>query len=299
MNAENDAAAAADQGSGDAYWAVMDSVTRIALAGFGGALAGLSVSRRRSLVGTGLTHDIVSASVASTSRNAGRPSRAGGRRRSAQQQVQQQAGTPYIDQDLPTTWAMACLTFAGIVEFSRLVSPTTLSMDLASRAKDVIQDQQQTDRSNTRIEAQQQQEHQGAPSLSTDVTNTTLNMTHYISAEHARTVSDYVVGGSIAGAVFKGGNVQTSAGQRLAKAAAARNRSASAASSASSITTAAAARTGFAAGLLPGAALGLVAGLLHVGASKLEDMLHKDTLDDEDNDHAHDSNTDTNNSKDN
>mmetsp|Transcript_33020 Transcript_33020/g.72418 ORF Transcript_33020/g.72418 Transcript_33020/m.72418 type:complete len:298 (+) Transcript_33020:120-1013(+) len=261
-------------GSGEAYWKVMDSITRIALAGFGGALAGLSISRRRSL---GLTSsENVAASVSRTIR------RAGGRRRRAQQAQQQapvqQAATPYTDQDLPSTWAVACLTFAGIVEFSRLVSPTALLKDLADRAtSDVTQDedtqkgQVQADRLSSRIAKEMP-----------------FDLADYASAEHIRTISDYVIGGSIAGAVFKGGSIKTSAGEKIARrAAAVRSRP---------VTTAAtAARTGLTVGLIPGAALGFVAGLLHVGVSNLEDLLLQVASDDDEGTAITQSDSDTDN----
>jgi hypothetical protein len=170
---------------------------------------------------------------------------------------------------------MACLTFAGIVEFSRLVSPTALLKDLADRAtsgvtqdEDTQEGQVQPDRISAGI----------AKEMPFDIAD-------YVSAEHARTISDYVIGGSIAGAVFKGGSIQTSAGERIARAAAVRSRPATA-------TAAATARTGFAAGLLPGAALGFVAGVLHVGVGNLEDLLLQVASEDDDGTTQSDNDTD-------
>jgi hypothetical protein len=98
-------------------------------------------------------------------------------------------------------------------------------------------------------------------------TITSLSQMPRIDIEDVRTISDYIIGGSIAGAVFKGGSIQSSAGVRWAK---------RAGGNPSIGMTAAATRTSFMAGLLPGAALGLFAGILQVGAGHLEQMLLED-----------------------
>jgi len=90
-------------------------------------------------------------------------------------------------------------------------------------------------------------------------------LTSKISIDDVRTISDYIIGGSIAGAVFKGGSIQSSAGVRWAKRAGG--------NPSMGMMTAAATRTSLMAGLLPGAALGLFAGILQVGAGHLEQML--------------------------
>jgi hypothetical protein len=93
------------------YVTVIESVTRVAMAGFGGALVGLSVSRRR-----GSFREAAYA-VDRTVRTARK--RPGSAVRSA----------PYVDNELPSTWAMACLSFAGILEFMRLVQPSKMLVD--------------------------------------------------------------------------------------------------------------------------------------------------------------------------
>jgi hypothetical protein len=90
-----------DPKNNDVYTQTMESFLRVALAGFGGALVGLSLSRR------------------------------GGVTPLVQQQSQRiaQRGRPYTNQDLPAQWAVSCLTFASIFESTRLLSPTSLVTD--------------------------------------------------------------------------------------------------------------------------------------------------------------------------
>ena len=77
----------------DTTYRLMESVMRISIAGFGGALVGMSLSRRPQLQ-----------SSASSRRR--RPYRA--------------------DPNLPMTWAMACSAFCTLIEISRWTSPTSL-----------------------------------------------------------------------------------------------------------------------------------------------------------------------------
>lgn len=73
--------------SNDDYLAVMESFMRITLAGFGGAISGIAISR-------GGTHTRI---------NPGH--------------------RPYADANLPASWAIACVGFVGIIEASRVLSP--------------------------------------------------------------------------------------------------------------------------------------------------------------------------------
>jgi len=218
------------------YVTVIESVTRVAMAGFGGALAGLSVSRRR-----GSFREAAYA-VDRTVRTARK--RPGSAVRSA----------PYVDNELPSTWAMACLSFAGILEFMRLVQPTKMLVDgvVATGAYDVLRGAKE----------------EGCAASTAPPTHPP-EPPFLIEAEDAWTVSDYILGGSLAGAVFKGSSVQTSAGERLARRAVA----ASAAAARSSAQNRRAAVSGVGSGLVAGATLGLLAGMLHVAISNLEQAL--------------------------
>mmetsp|Transcript_10025 Transcript_10025/g.14073 ORF Transcript_10025/g.14073 Transcript_10025/m.14073 type:complete len:240 (+) Transcript_10025:64-783(+) len=76
--------------------AFMLSVARLTMAGFGGALVGMSLARR----GLG---NVPAASLA--------------RKR--------------LGSELPNAWALACMAFVGLIEISRAASPTSLLLDIA------------------------------------------------------------------------------------------------------------------------------------------------------------------------
>ena len=242
-----------DGGNADTYAKVMESLTRIALAGFGGAIAGLSISRRRAAGAPALAR--VDAAVS----GGGKRRRRGGSSDSSRRRNQQggtSASAPYVDQDLPSTWAFACLTFASITESTRLLSPTTLVSDLLQSTSSLPDGR---DTGNDDEEASVDM-----PWVSHMPKVDLPAFSSKISVVDVRSISDYVIGGSIAGAVFKGSSVQTSAGVRWAK---------RAGGNTTAGITAAATRTSFMAGLIPGAALGFLAGILQVGAGHLEQML--------------------------
>ena len=257
-----------DGGSADTYAQVMESITRIALAGFGGAIAGLSISRRR---GHALSLARVDAAVSGGSK---RRRRRGAAAESSRPRHNQQGGAgaggpsaPYVDQDLPSTWAFACLTFASITESTRLISPTTLLGDLLENANGILKEPT-SDRDDEMINERACEAEEGEASTTKSLYQMPRvdisALSSKISIEDVRTISDYIIGGSIAGAVFKGGSIQSSAGVRWSK---------RAGGNPSIGMAAAATRTSFMAGLLPGAALGLFAGILQVGAGHLEQML--------------------------
>ena len=265
-----------DGGNAATYAKVMESITRVALAGFGGAIAGLSISRRRA---GALSLARVDAAVSGGSK---RRRRRGGSAADFSRQRSQHGGTsaggspsaPYVDQDLPSTWAFACLTFAGITESTRLLSPTTLFSDLlegvnSSFVEDdtSVCNEKKTNAKTLKEGGEKEKEAIAGMSWLSQMPKVDLPAsTPTISVEDMRSICDYVIGGSIAGAVFKGSTIQTSAGARWAK---------RAGSNPSVGITAAATRASFMAGLIPGATLGLLAGILHVGAGHLEKMLEQ------------------------
>ena len=79
---------------------IMESVGRVFLSGFAGAMAGLSFARQSSSSSSKAT----SAAIAAARRRA----------------------RVYGDTSLPIAWAVACMGFAGMVETTRLVSPMSL-----------------------------------------------------------------------------------------------------------------------------------------------------------------------------
>lgn len=236
-----------DDDINDAFFSVMESSMRITLAGFGGALAGLSFSRRRGPVG---------AAAAAAARAVGR--RAPPRRRGASV-----AAKPYVDTDLPTTWAVACLSFAGIVEFSRIVSPTSLLMETAERmAASSAGDDGGSSLPNSSTAG-------GTTETSADNNNASLGS--WDARRSAQTVGDYALGGALAGGVFQGSNIRTSAGRRLE----AMGRTSSGASSPKKgglgmKPPTVMPKRGVVSGMIPGLALGVAAGLAQVGIERLQ-----------------------------
>ena len=99
--------------------ATLESLMRITLAGFGGALAGISISRRGGL-GTTAANKVQTLTKASATA----PSSSSNVKRLSRQQRRQAIRSappvlrPTIDRELPSAWAVACMAFAGVVEFT-------------------------------------------------------------------------------------------------------------------------------------------------------------------------------------
>lgn len=86
----------------DSFNQGMESALRITLAGFGGVLVGLSLSQRRGA--DALAHSTTGVMQPMIQRGS-------------------QRSRSITNRDLPTQWAVSCLTFATIFECSRLMSP--------------------------------------------------------------------------------------------------------------------------------------------------------------------------------
>eukprot|EP00978_Attheya_sp_CCMP212_P004886 scaffold10708_cov50-Attheya_sp.AAC.5 len=180
----------------------MESVVRVSVAGFGGALVGLSLSRRRFSSGR---------------------------------------SKAYVDRELPLAWAATCGAFASVVEVSaQWVHPTNAFLNL-------ILPNNNADPSSK--EETNSDEIQTGDTTVAWMTNVGLDRT---AMEH---VVDYTLGGGIAGATFQGATIQTKAGERLASVAMAGMPSPS---------------RSIVGGILPGMALGLVAGLAYTSLHMLE-----------------------------
>jgi hypothetical protein len=213
---------------------VMESVMNITLAGFGGALAGLSVSRRRGTMGIQSLTQTVSKSnkhrTASKVKNHNGGSTSGHKKDGRSPLLQR--GAAYMDNDLPVTWAVTCMTFATIVECCKQSSPTSQILNYTSYILSNKNDEGST------------------------------KLTPWKVDKDLHVIGDYTFGGAMAGAIFKGSVIPSSkakipqqmATQRAAKASAT-----------------AAARTGsIMGGLATGAAMGFLAGVTVFGLSKLE-----------------------------
>lgn len=214
----------------DPYFSTLESIMRITLAGFGGALAGLSIARRR-----GGSAVLTAATRQATKNEQSAKKLLGGKKRLKRQaQIVRSTPpttTPYQDRELPTAWALACMSFAGVVEVTSKLSPTTFGWQLARELK---------------VE--------GTPeTLDSSITQ----------------ISDYIIGGSIAGALFKGSAVRTKTGARLdASIMGNNNLSTSPISSLKAITRPLS-------GILPGAALGLIAGISMIALDRAQIMVEE------------------------
>lgn len=196
----------------------MESLMIISIAGFGGALCGLAISRRG-----GSSSPWIRSSRASASTSASIPS---------------SRAAYYTDHELPTAWAVACITFASIMEFSKITSPASNLHQLLLHIP-----------SSSNI-----------PSMSiAEKHNTSTSQTTLVDKD-LYLVADYLLGGAIAGATFKGSVIRT---QASSKGLALRGGPVLPAS----VTTA---RTGILVGMIPGATLGLLAGLAVYSAIKLQ-----------------------------
>eukprot|EP00573_Skeletonema_grethae_P004895 CAMPEP_0201710298 /NCGR_PEP_ID=MMETSP0578-20130828/58556_1 /ASSEMBLY_ACC=CAM_ASM_000663 /TAXON_ID=267565 /ORGANISM="Skeletonema grethea, Strain CCMP 1804" /LENGTH=390 /DNA_ID=CAMNT_0048199327 /DNA_START=61 /DNA_END=1233 /DNA_ORIENTATION=+ len=213
--------------------ATIESLMRITLAGFGGALAGISISRRGGLATASQQAQALAKKVATPNNNVIKQSRTQRRQaiRSAPPVLR-----PSIDRELPTAWAVACMAFAGVVEFTRLVSPTTFVSQFITPPLQLESDD------NIQLESVQENDNDDAA--------VTANPD---AMKYGTTIIDYTIGGGIAGALFKGSAVRTPTGARL-DASIMGNYSAS-----SSVSTAIKGKP--LSGILPGAALGLLAGV--------------------------------------
>jgi hypothetical protein len=261
----------------DPYFSTLESVMRISLAGFGGALVGLSLSRRR---GVGLGANIVvpprpSSSVArgaanaasattgtSTSKGIGiitassnvtKNAGSGKRRLQRQQMIVRttppSSATTNNDRELPTAWAVACMAFAGVVEFTRMLSPSMTIRDLVVGG--TINDENDDHDHTPPVMDRQQQ-----PSLTT----ATTTRGYFLDTSTACAVSDYAIGGAVAGAIFRGSAVRTRAMARLN-------------ASSSSAAVGGMGRRALLSGTLPGAALGLSAGIVIVALDLMREFL--------------------------
>lgn len=212
----------------------MESLMNISLAGFGGALCGLAISRRGGL-------SPVLSRVGSASAPKGTAS----------------TRTPYyIDHELPTAWAVSCITFASIVEFSRLTSPATKFLGFLEGKTSNNKAEVSTEGSTKKEDSSLFQKY----------------LSKSLMGENLHIVLDYTFGGAAAGAIFKGSVIRSQAAKRLA------SRGVGVVVPSSVI----AARTGILAGLIPGAALGFFAGVIVYTTIQLKNYIEQKIISQDD-----------------
>ena len=240
--------------------ATLESLMRITLAGFGGALAGISISRRGGL-GTAAQQALAKASATT-------PSSSSNVKRLSRQQRRQAIRSappvlrPTIDRELPSAWAVACMAFAGVVEFTRLVSPTTFVSQFVTTPSSL-------------------EEGEADNEVTEDSKTILVNNEETIKQYYGTTIIDYMIGGGIAGALFKGSAVRTPAGARI-------DASIMGSSSISNTATTSslnAIKSRPLSGILPGAALGLLAGVtivtMEYAQQQVEETFGEDVVDEE------------------
>lgn len=152
-----------------------ESITRICLAGFGGALAGLSISRRRGSFG------------------AATPSILGKRGLDASSIREEMAWGA-----LPMTWAVGCASFSGVLEASRYLEP--MGMILNS-----VRQLEQKDKSQSQIPEPKGSNIDGAGKV--DGENEAKGFLYW-DDESTKTLGDYSIAGAIAGAIFQGSRIK-------------------------------------------------------------------------------------------
>jgi len=170
----------------------------------------------------------------------------------------------YVDRELPAAWSMACMAFAGIIEFTRMVSPTSLLLNSYSLL---------TMENNAEDRLEDDGEEKNEINLGTTVGNVEndLNLEQLITPENIggrslTKISDYIIGGSLAGALFQGSAVRTRAGARI-------DASLMGLSSTATGNARGVLRGKPLSGLVPGAVLGLVAGVTIVGVDILQEKV--------------------------
>ena len=237
----------------NAYFVALDSIARVTIAGFGGFLAGLSLARRRGGVVGGVVARQAAASMPKSSRltakgglnneaNATvrgelpRNTGSGASRLQPQRIIRSTPplARPYVDQELPYMWAIAVSSFAGVVEFCRVMSPSSIIWDLMkgeSKPNGASEDDK-------------------GPCLQPEETGGNILLPANGPLDHStKTITDFIIGGSIAGAIFKGASIRTRFGARF---------------DASIMGTPKPSMGRPLSGLCPGAALGALAGIVTV-----------------------------------
>lgn len=157
---------------------MLETTMKISLAGFGGALAGISIAKRHTSL---LSKSTLSSTVESSI------------------QLEQ------YQSNLPMVWAIGCSAFAGVLEISSLVSPTSYLLLLY---------QAQFGNSDASFPSSSSSVD---PKVSKATINTTLTLPLtpmnylYWNDDATTTVGDYTFGGAVAGAIFQGNRILTAA----------------------------------------------------------------------------------------
>ena len=234
------------------YIPILESIMRISLAGFGGAMAGLSISRRAALSRT-IPSPIVSTTSTKKKHLIHR------HHPMAARSSEGTSLSPHaIDRELPAAWSMACMAFTGVIEFTRFASPSNFIIDLVSQFSDGEEkDKNATADKTSNYDVENSEKEEIVVPMSWLQTFKTPTIT---------TIADYTIGGALGGALFNGSPIRTAAGRKI-----------------DAPILGAAIRGGPLAGLLPGAGLGLLAGVAVMSIEFVTEMVqdHFGEMDDE------------------
>ncbi len=161
----------------------IQSIAVISIAGFGGALAGLSMSRR------------VVTQIPPTMHN-----------------------VQLLSNQLPWLWSISCASFAGIVEFSTLVSPTKFIIETLRESFGMTSSFSFAEKNEKKGEGEDMvSSNVTVPSESTrsisDINTSTSEKSWqerlvYWDDQSTAILGDYALGGAIAGAIFKGSQLR-------------------------------------------------------------------------------------------
>ena len=97
---------------------------------------------------------------------------------------------------LPITWAIGCTTFSGIVEFTSLVSPTSLLLNVL-RQMGVLE----FDDDVHGISLESQHRYQSSSSLGSKI--------FFWDEKSTQTLGDFALGGATAGTIFQGNSINS------------------------------------------------------------------------------------------
>lgn len=175
--------------SSEFYEKFTESLMIITVAGFGGALSGLSVARARAAA-SATTHQYQNASVAAAA--AFRNKSKGARKRQIAMAKKGKGGLPFVHNNneasidhLPIKWALTCMSFVSIVEgIGHWVKPCHNVNDFL-KSSEIFNNNHNSELSSS--------------SLQKKTTSLSMNPSDAIC-----TIGDYVIGGGLAGFVFKG-----------------------------------------------------------------------------------------------
>lgn len=185
----------------------MESVMIVSVAGFGGALAGLSLARQRRFPPGSSMNMNMNMNIKNMTTSSVKPSKAqiashqeattAKSAKSAKSSSSSRVSS-LSDSNLPNQWALTCMGFATVLETVRWASPTLFFKHLYQHQ--VLQQQQQ----------QQLQSKESPPLENNNNNNNNYDDDDHDVDEALSIIGDYMIGGAFAGAMFQGSPILNS-----------------------------------------------------------------------------------------